>query len=329
MQITEENTQFITLFSGIKNSELIALEHLAASFREHYNAPLWVMDQHKPIQTMIKAGERIFFAHTAFFENVSTDLDIDRLERFFDDNSDFVRRIEVSSQFPHGSFINEALNRHRTLPHAVIMDSDVWIKNSDFLHDLNNLVRDYPEDEVFAAGYLIEGVPFDIPSGYQLGARKHLFHKLGEWLIRRFGFRLKLGKLPGWEPNFFWINGDLFTKLNMSFQNLRLNILDSTSSNNSMFKLLGDNGPSVLYQASFAGKTLVNIDIRKYRGHTRAQATTMDRRIGERSVDWATMQGTEWPPKGEVNLVEGGRASLRRRIIRRVRSRVVKLLHST
>lgn len=330
MQLSDENTQFFTFFSGLKNLELIALEGLAASFRQHYNAPLWVMDQHKPMQKMIKDGEQIFTTHTTLLENISTDLDCDRLERFFSDNSEFVRRIEVSSQYPHGSFINEALNRYRTLPYAVIMDSDVWIKNPDFLQDLNALIRDHAEDEVIAAGFLIEGVPFDIPSGYQLSSRKHLFHKLGEWFIRRFGFRLNRGKLPGWEPNFFWINGDLFTKLNMSFQNLRLTILNAASPNNSTFKLLGDNGPSVLFQAALAGKTLVNIDIRKYRGHTRAQAIAVNQSVGERSIDWFTTPGIEWPPpKGEASVVPSRKASIQTRIQLRVRSHFTRLLHST
>lgn len=329
MQLSEENTQFFTFFSGLKNLELIALEGLAASFRQHYNAPLWVMDQHKPIQKMIEDGERIYNSASSFFENVTPDLDIPRLETFFSDNSDFIHRIEVSRQYTHGEFINEALNVYRTLPFAVVLDSDVWIKNSRFLTDLNNLVRDYPDDEVIVAGFLIQEIPFNLPSEYQLSSRKNLPHKLGDWLIRRFGFRLRRGKLPGMEQNFFWINGEMFTKLNMSFQNLRLNILDTTTYNNSIYKLLGDNFPSILYQAAWHGKTIVNIDVRKYRDHIRAQATSMDSRIGERSIDWFMTQDTEWPPKYEASLVQNQKASIRIRIKRRALSRLSRLLRST
>lgn len=310
MWISADNTQFFTFFAGIKNSELIALETLATSFRSHYDAPLWVMDQHEPIQKMVENRERIFITNTSYIENVSTDLDLARLESFFSQNSDFVRRIEVSRQYSHGPFINEALNKYRTLPYAVIMDSDVWFKNSDFLPDLNKLIQGYSDDEIFAAGYLIQGVPFDLPSGYQLDGQKHVLHKLGEWLIRHYGFQLSRGKLPGWEPNFFWINGEMFTSLNMSFKNLHLYILDTTSDQHAPYKLLGDNGPSVLFQAAFEGKTIIHIDIRKYREHAKAQATSVDSNRRERSVDWFLSGATEWPPKSDGSFEETHRESI-------------------
>ena len=310
MEITENNTQFFTFFAGIKNSELVSLEELAQSFRRYYRSPLWVMDQHKPIQRMVDAGERIFFDDTAYLEHVSSDLDQARLERFFESNSDFVQRIQVPRQFPHEAMINETLNNHRSLPYAVIMDSDIWFKNGDFLGDLNELVQGYSEDEVFAAGLLIQSVPFDLPSDYAREGEKHVLHKLGDWLIKQYGFRLGRGKLPGLEPNFFWINGSMFTRLNMSYRNMRLNILDATVYRNSVYKVLGDNGPSVLLQAAMEGKTMVNIDINKYRVHEKAQATSVDVTAGERSVDWFLTDAIEWPPpEGVVPSEPGARVS--------------------
>ena len=252
MRITEENTQFFTFFAGIRNSELVCLETMAESFRRHYTAPLWVMDQHLPIQRMISDGERIFIDDTAYLENISSDLDFERLERFFASTSDFVQRIVLPKQFPYEQLLNETLSNHRTLPYALIMDSDIWLKNGDFFPDLNALASEYSEDQLFAAGYLVASLPFELPAGQRRD--KHVLHKLGDWLIKHYGFHLRRAKMPGFEPNFFWINGELFSRYQMTFRNLHLYIRDTTMYGNSTYKLMGDSTPSVIFQAAMEGQ---------------------------------------------------------------------------
>lgn len=294
MHISPSNTQLFTLFSGVRNRELLALERLAASVRQYYDAPLYVMDQHRPMHELIARGERIFYTTSMYVEGVSSDLDLERLERFFDDNASFVHRIEVSQQYPHGPFINEVLLNRRSLPYAVIMDSDVWFKNDRFFSDLSKLMEPFNDHDLVGAGLLVESNPFELPSRYRRPAQHPLFN-LGEWLVRRFGAHKARGKLPGLEPNFFWINGALFAELGMSFQNLQLNIFDTTIYGGKNYKLLGDNGPSVLFQASQAGKTIINVDMERWRGHEGnvGQATTSEERV----VDWWFMPDLyEWPP---------------------------------
>lgn len=323
MHLSPDNTQLFTLFSGVKNAELLSLERLAASVHRYYDAPLYVMDQHRPMHKLIASGERIFYTTSMYVEGVSSDLDFDRLERFFQDNADFVHRIEVPEQFPHGPFINEALLNHRLLPYAVIMDSDVWFKNDRFFSDMNELVEPFAEDDLVAVGRLVQGKSFELPISHDQ-RYEHPLAGLGAWLIRRFGTHQRRGKLPGLEPNFFWINGALFAQLNMSFQNLQLNIFDTTIYGGQNYKLLGDNGPSVLFQASLAGKSIINVDIERWRGHA-AHHVGQRTDPGERAVDWwFATDLLEWPPVNSPALppplsAYPLRYQVRRRIARLVR----------
>ena len=310
MFLSPDNTQFFTFFSGIKNRELVALRRLAASFRQYYDAPLYVMDQHRPIQELIAKGERIYYADRAYVDHISSDLDIEGLEAFFRDNAEFVRRVPVTRQFQHSAFINEALTNHRSLPYAVVMDSDVWFKNSRFFADMNVLVAPYSNDDLVAAGYLYQSMPFELPSTH--GHNKRWMHRLGEGLVRRFGFRERRGKLPGLEPNFLWVNGDLFVLLNMRFQNLHLNIFDTVVYNGANYKLLGDNGPSLLYQAAIAGKTIINVNINRWREHEKGVGQSTDR--GEHLLDWFDLDSRDWPPSDSENIPRLGGTTIKAKL---------------
>ena len=308
MHIDISNTQFFTFFSGMSNGELLHLERLVHSFRRYNKSILYVLDQHLPLQELVRSGSRIHLTTSSYAENVTSDLDEARLERLFEQNADILRRIQIDKQYPHGPFIDEALYHHRDFPYAVIMDSDVVFLGDGFLDEINAIVRGMTDEDVVAAGHIVQRTPFELPSQYAGAGAKHFLHRFGDWLVQRYGLWIYHGQFPRFDPAFLWINGDLFTRLGMSFFNLRLNVFDTTLYGGANYKLLGDNGASVLFQAAAAGKTVINIDIRHHVRHegrgaralgpSETTGPTFSRTI----IDWAAIARPEWPPVAGIGV---------------------------
>ena len=190
---------------------------------------------------------------------------------FFHETTDTVRQQLVPEQHTHGQLINFALTEYGTKPYAVILDSDVWFKNSDLMPDLAKLADEHDANDLAAIGHLVQGYPFKLPSTHYNTTRKRWLHRLGEFLVESCGglYNQPRAKLPRFDPALLWVNRELFVRCKMSFKNTHLDVNDTTTGTRRHYKVLGDNGSSFFFQCAYHDKIVVNVDIRRWCVHTK------------------------------------------------------------
>lgn len=295
----EGEFEFFTFFLGLSADELISLEALINSFPYSDTHKLNVVDKSEAVRRETMSGDFHFDERHRFIE-ARSDVDYNKRDALFDRHADRVNRLLEDTSTSHSEGINRVLRDYSSSRFCVIMDSDVEFINDNYLPDIRTICADFENDELAAIGEIYQESPLHLPLNrnippefYKLLVRDR---RIG-WLQALKGavrFYLngdkrtsgqKKHKLPRLFCGLLTVNRELFVRSEMLFKSMYLTVHDIVGNSRIEHRVMGDSGASFFFQCALAGKTVVNIDYRKYVVHERSASF---RRKDLKGRNWLT-----------------------------------------
>ena len=189
MIISKEDFQFFTFVSGFFQKEFYAIESLIESFPYKETHKLNIIDKSRALEKLVNLGnEKIYYSDRHYFYKPTIDFDRNQFLNLVSNNKQFVNLLESSEFDGHPEGIDNLLKNDSTSKFAVILDSDISFKNSNYLYDLD---ATKPIDKVIW-GYRQK--PTGIPSNH--AGDIFVFFKDKETI----GISLKAGTAKSKEP---------------------------------------------------------------------------------------------------------------------------------
>ena len=261
--VADNDFEFFTFFTGLKQKELDCLVSLFDSFPYFYTHKITVLDNSRSTKKIIDNNESFYYSERAYMNNPTYDIDLNEVESVFKRYKKYVNRVITDKKLFHGDGINMVMNNIAKSKFVVVMDSDITFKNRKYLIDVMNFVEKY-NDDLLAVGQIFQSMPFHLT----LDDYNH--NILLKIPFRYLAKRLIRGRFPQIIPVLLCVNRDSFIKYNMSFDFLHLDVYNTKDERD--HKLFGDNGSSFLFQCALVGKQVVNVDIGDYVIHRRCTA---------------------------------------------------------
>jgi hypothetical protein len=295
-KITSEDFEFYTFFLGLQQRELQYLKKLLQSFPYYDTHAINLIDQSVAVKRELESGgEKFYVDWRSYKSSPVRDLNEDDLSRLLDEYSGRVNRIVEPERLFHGQAIDKVINNYASNTYVIAMDSDIAFTSDRYLPDMVQLSNRYRVEDLAAIGLLYQQAPFHLtlsaeapPKFYHAfltsrklskgrvtnrnnqilwksvlkTAIKNLIKKPSN--VRRQGY---VGRFPRLHPALLVVNRILFSRHNMSFHHLYLDVLDIKDKHESKHRIFGDNGASFLYQCALAGKQIISIDFDEYATH--------------------------------------------------------------
>jgi len=301
VELSKENTDFVTFYVGVAESELRELDALIQSFLDHYDHQLIVMDMSKAAIAAAGRGERLWQQPRAYSDGLKPNCTPEQTDQLFEKYpKDRIKRVEAEFYQPRSYRTNLTIYEVLTKPFALLLDSDIEFVNDRFFTGASRMLKNMSDDEFGAMSNIISPLPFGVDKGI-FGSRRtdltsqmlRLTEKLTKWLVQRRlkaskhvanhdpeGVRRK-GMIPRFDPAFLLINRKRMVEEKITFQIKYIDIDDYTETSRQEWRILGDEG-AILYDFADRGMRIVNVDYERWAHHKNGSW----QHIQSKNVNW-------------------------------------------
>ena len=286
VELTTENTDFVTFYVGVAESELVELDALIESFLRYFDHQLIVMDMSKAAIAAAARGDRLWQQPRAYSDNLKPNCTPEQTDQLFEKYpKDRIKRVEAEFYQPRSYRTNLTIYEVLTKPFALLLDSDIEFINDRFFKGASRMLKGMNDEEFGAMSNIISPLPFGVDKGI-FGSRRtdltsqllRLTEKISKHLIQRRlraskhvanydpeGIRRK-GMIPRFDPSFLLINRKRMVEEGITFQIQYIDIDDYTGSKRQEWRILGDEG-AILYDFAAKGMRIVNVDFERWAHH--------------------------------------------------------------
>lgn len=302
MKLETADVDFFVLFVGVARKELECLQDMVHSFLDHYDADLTVMDMSKATARAIADKQILWQQDRAYSYDMVPDITPDDVDDFFNTLPGRVIRHESERYETRCHRTNRLVYEVARKPYVVIVDSDTEFTSGTLIDYVNELCADIDVDRFGAMARIENAMAFNADEK-TFGSRKddplsQAFHSVDQLQKQLHHARLssytgyarqaqidelnirQRGMFPRLEPCFLLINRENITRRRILFDMLYLDVIDDIQG--CEWRILGDEGSSLLHDLARHRLKLVKCDLSKFLSHKLGSFQA----IPKKNVNW-------------------------------------------
>ena len=312
MKIKNTDFEFFTFIMGAYQKEFHALKGLIESFPYKNSKKLNIIDKSHALIDLIKDKEKkIYFTDRYYLINPKIDFRRNDLLNLIEENKQFVNLIQSEKFDLHTESIEKVLRSYGSEKFAIILDSDIRFKNSDYLRNIIDLINENDINNIACIGEIYQEAPFSIPLNSKFShnfysyllksnnfSKLQIFSKILRELFISNKRKNQIHKLPRMLTAALCINRDIYLNKELSFKYSYLEVIDILKNSKIKHRIMGDAGSNFLFQIAYHGLKIINIDHNEYFEHLKKGSR--NKSTHRQEWKWLDLEMTD-DPSGNAN----------------------------